>query len=106
MASEMLRPHVVTFLDRMLRGSDAMRVEEVVIGEGSPWVGRSLREIDFQGQTGLIPVSLKHPEDTHYIYNPSRDEILRVKSVIVVIATPEQLSDLSRFCREGNCETP
>ncbi|HYA41316.1 MAG TPA: potassium channel protein [Syntrophobacteraceae bacterium] len=106
MASEMLRPHVVSFLDRMLRGSDAMRVEEVVIAEGSPWIGRSLREIDFQGKTGLIPISLKHPQDAQFTYNPSQDEVLRPQSVIVVIGNPEQVSNLRKFCLEGDCNLP
>src|SRR5208337_698515 len=63
MASEMIRPHVVSFLDRMLRGGDAMCVDEVTIGGGSQWIGHSLREIDIQRRTGLVPVSLKRPED-------------------------------------------
>ena len=59
MASEIIRPHVVSFLDRMLRGNDGTRVEEVTILEGSPWAGHSLREINIQRMTGLIPVSLR-----------------------------------------------
>jgi voltage-gated potassium channel len=108
MASEMIRPHVVSFLDRMLRVGGAMRVEEVTIGEGSPWVGRSLREMDIQGNTGLIPVSLRHPGDPEFTYNPSLDEVLTAKTVIVVIGNPEQLSNLRRFCAEGdgNCDMP
>lgn len=108
MASEMLRPHVVSFLDRMLRGNDAIRVEEVTIGERSPWIGHSLREIDIQRRTGLIAVSLKHPEDPEFTYNPSQDEILTPHSVIVVIGNPEQVSNLRRFCAEesGDCSVP
>jgi voltage-gated potassium channel len=108
MVSEMIRPHVVSFLDRMLRGGGAMRVEEVTIGEMSPWVGRSLREMDIPGNTGLVPVSLKHPGDSEFTYNPSQDEILASQSVILVIGSPEQLSNLRRFCAEGNgkCDVP
>lgn len=97
MASEMIRPHVVSFLDRMLKGSDAVRVEEVTVGEESPWVGHSLREIDIQGKTGLIPVSLKHPEDAEFTYNPSQDEVLEPQSIIVVIGNPQQVSNLREF---------
>jgi voltage-gated potassium channel len=106
MASEMIRPHVVSFLDRMLRVGGATRVEEVTIAEGSPWVGRSLREMDITGNTGLIPVSLKHPGDPEFTYNPSQDEVLKAQSVIVVIGNPEQLSNLRQFCAEGNCNIP
>lgn len=100
MASEMIRPHAVSFLDRMLRGNDAIRVEEVTIGEGSRWIGHSLREIDIQRRTGLIAVSLKRPEDPEFTYNPSQDEVLTPQSVIVVIGNPEQVSNLRRFCAE------
>ncbi len=108
LASEMIRPHAVSFLDRMLRGNDAIRVEEVTVGEGSPWIGHSLREIDIQRRTGLIPVSLKRPEDPDFTYNPSQDEVLTPQSVIVVIGNPEQVSNLRRFCAEGSdyCSVP
>jgi voltage-gated potassium channel len=103
MASEIIRPHVVSFLDRMLRGTDAVRVEEVAVSEGSPWIGRSLREIDFQGKTGMVPISLKHPSSPEFIYNPSQEEVLMPQSVIVVIGNPEQISRLRKFCLEGDC---
>ncbi len=108
MASEMIRPHVVSFLDRMLRGKDAIRVEEVTIGEGSSWIGHSLREIDIQRRTGLVAVSLKRPEDPEFTYNPSQDAVLTPRSVIVVIGTPEQVSNLRRFCAEESedCSVP
>jgi voltage-gated potassium channel len=102
MASEMIRPHVVSFLDRMLKGTDATRVEEVTIGEESPWIGHSLREIDFHRRTGLTPVSLKRPEDPQFIYNLSQDEVLTPQSVVVVIGTPEQVSNLRKFCAKGS----
>ncbi len=107
MASEMIRPNVVSFLDRMLRGTGANRVEEVTIGEGSPWVGHTLREIDIQSTTGLTPVSLKRPEDPEFTYNLSQDEVLTPRSVLVVIGNPEQLSRLRKFCAEGSdCIVP
>ncbi|MFZ0931162.1 MAG: potassium channel protein [Syntrophobacteraceae bacterium] len=108
MASEMIRPNVVSFLDRMLRGNDAIRVEEVTIGERSPWIGQSLREIDIQRRTGLTPVSLKRPEDSEFIYNLSQDEVLTPQSVIIVIGNPEQVSNLRRFCakQSDDCSVP
>jgi voltage-gated potassium channel len=109
MASEMIRPHVVSFLDRMLRGNDpTVRVEEVMVSSKSTWVGRSLGEVDIQRATGLVPISIRHPEDSDFTYNPSRDEVLKAKSVIVVIGNPEQISRLKKFCTKGNdhCKTP
>ncbi|MGC9964293.1 MAG: potassium channel protein [Syntrophobacteraceae bacterium] len=107
MASEMIRPHVVSFLDRMLRGNDpTVRVEEVTVTANSPWVGRSLKELDVQGSTGLVPISIRHPEDSDFTYNPAQDEILKPQSVIVVIGNPEQISSLKKFCESDNCDVP
>jgi voltage-gated potassium channel len=99
MASQMIRPNVVAFLDRMLRGQDpSTRVEEAVVAESSPWVGLTLREIDMYNLTGLTPVALRHPGQEDFSYNPSPDERLRPQSVIVVIGTTTQIATLRQYC--------
>lgn len=102
MASEMIRPHVVTFLDRMLRGQDqSIRLEEVEIGEHSPWIGSSLAELNVYGRIGLIPFALKHPDQADFSYNPSMEEVLRQGTVMIVIGNPEQIAKLRSFCSRG-----
>ncbi|MHC1744082.1 MAG: TrkA family potassium uptake protein [Syntrophobacteraceae bacterium] len=99
MASEMVRPHVVTFLDRMLRGRDqSVRVEEATVREDSPWVGKTLREIDIRRQTGLLLVALKHPDAEDFRYNPEPGEHLHAGSVIIVIGNSEQVATLRGLC--------
>lgn len=102
MASEMLRPHVVTFLDRMLRGKDqSVRVEEATVGADSPWVGRTLGEVDIPGLTGLVVVALKHPEADDFTYNPKPGEQLHAGSVFIVIGSSEQVATLRGLCGGG-----
>jgi voltage-gated potassium channel len=99
MASEMVRPHVVSFLDRMLRGKDkTVRVEEVEVCEGSPWLGQRLGDVGIREKTGLITISIKNPEDDDFCYNPSKDEILKLGTVMIVIGNPEQIAGLKKFC--------
>ena len=99
MASQMIRPHVVSFLDRMLRSRDqTIRVEEVVVGDDSPWAGRTLKEIDVYGHTGLIPIAMKQPDQEDFQYNPPPDERLRTDTVIIAIGNPGQISKLRQFC--------
>jgi voltage-gated potassium channel len=99
MASEMVRPNVVSFLDRMLRGKDkTVRVEEVELCEGSPWIGKPLVDIEMREKTGLIPISIKNPEDEDFRYNPSKEEVLKVGTVMIVIGNPEQIAGLRKFC--------
>lgn len=95
MASEMIRPHVVTFLDRMLRGKDqSLRVEEVTVCERSPWVGSTLEKADVFGRTGLVPIALQHPGKSDFDYNPCPDEVLKHGSVMIVIGRPDQILKL------------
>jgi voltage-gated potassium channel len=105
MASEITRPHVVTFLDRMLRGQDqSLRVEEVTVCDRSPWVGQSLRQADIYRHTGLAPIALQHPGQTDFSYNPCADEILKPGTVIIVIGSPDQVLKLKDICG-GDGET-
>lgn len=103
MASQMIRPHVVTFLDRMLRSKDqSIRVEEVVVGPGSTWVGRTLGEVDVYRMTGLVPVALKQPGGEDFQYNPSPGETLNPETVLIAIGNPAQISMLRDYCSPRN----
>jgi voltage-gated potassium channel len=103
MASEMIRPHVVSFLDRMLRGKDkSIRVEEATVCDGSPWAGLSLRDMDVREQTGLTLIALKRPEDDDFIYNPSPEERIKPGTVVIVIGNADQIAKLRTFCYQEN----
>ncbi len=99
MASEMIRPHVVAFLDRMLRAKQATtRVEECMVCEGSPWVGMTLKEAAIFAKTGLTPVALKKPDSDEFTYNPSPEDRLDAGTIIVTIAHPDQIVTLRQLC--------
>ncbi len=100
MASEMLRPRVVTFLDRMLRGQETERVEQAVVEEGSPLAGKTLAEAAIPQRTGLVPIALEMP-DGRSIFNPTGEERLEPGTAIIVIATPEQITKLRAYCRKA-----
>src|ERR1700676_1943245 len=55
MASEAIRPHVVGFLDLLLKEQGkTLRVEEIEIKASSPWAGKRLDEIDLKGRITLL----------------------------------------------------
>ena len=63
MTSEMIRPQVVSFLDRMLRGKDPnVRVEELTVEPGSRLAEVGLQEARIGERTGLNPIALKHAD--------------------------------------------
>lgn len=99
MASEMIRPQAVSFLDQMLRDrGQPVRIEEVEVGANSPLVRMSLRRADIYGRVGVNPVALKNPDEKTFSYNPSPDTRLKAGTVIIVIGTVEQISALRKLC--------
>src|SRR5207253_3080463 len=74
LASEVLRPHVVGFLDTMLKEqSRTLRIEEIEISSGSPWIGRSLGELSLRHTFNLLPMAVKSarsPEKSEFQVNP------------------------------------
>lgn len=98
-ASEMIRPQVVGFLDRMLRGKDpTVRVEEVTVGPGGALAGQSLGEARLLARTGLAPVAVKPAGGEDYIYNPDPGLVLAAGAVLIVIGGPAQTGLLRKLC--------
>lgn len=99
LASEMIRPQVVSFLDRMLRGQDpTVRVAEVTVEQGSELAGASLEQARLYKRSGLLAVALKHLDHEEFIYNPSPGEVLRAGTVLIVIGNPGQIASLQELC--------
>jgi voltage-gated potassium channel len=61
MASEVIRPQVVGFLDLMLKDqSQTLRVEEIEIDASSPWVGQPLSQIKIHPKHNLLVLAVKN----------------------------------------------
>lgn len=59
-ASEVLRPHVVNFLDLMLKDkSRTLRIEEIDIPQNSHWIGKRLKDVNLRGTYNLLLLALK-----------------------------------------------
>ncbi len=85
LASELIRPHVVSFLDEMLRDRNkTMRVEEIAVGSESPWIGMSLHDTQLHGKFELLALALRKPGG-QLQYNPHGDAVLDSGDVIVVL---------------------
>ena len=101
MASEVLRPHVVSFLDLMLKEqSRTLRVEEVEIGSASPWVGKTLAQIDLRTVYNLLPMAVKRPNagDNSYHVNPPDSLTIEKGMILIVIG---DVKDLHRVRQEA-----
>lgn len=96
MASEMIRPHVVSFLDVMLRDKDrTIRVEEVTVPIGSKAMGKTLRDLEVNRRTGLTVVAIWHPETAKFEYGPNGDSRLDEGTVLIVLGNVDNLPKLA-----------
>jgi voltage-gated potassium channel len=98
-ASEMIRPQVVGFLDRMLRGKDpTVRVEEITLAAASELAGLTLGQAGLRERTGLAPIAVKLAQGEDFLYNPDPGLALEAGTVLIVIGAPGQTSLLKELC--------
>lgn len=102
MASELVRPSVVTFLDTMLRVNDrSLRVEEVAVGGGCALVGRTLSELDVRARANCLLLAVRLPDSGDYLYNPPDDQRLVAGMLLIVMGEAEGVSALRALCDIG-----
>lgn len=97
MASVLLRPSAVTFLDIATRSSDlALRMEQTVIGERSDVAGRTLMEARIPQRTGLIVIALrKKAAPRHdFVFNPVASTRLEAGDEVIVLGQEDQITRL------------
>jgi voltage-gated potassium channel len=93
-ASEMLRPNVVSFLDIMLRNSEGYRFEEASVGHHV--AGKSLESLGLYSKFGIQPVAIREG-GKNFHYNPSPSHKLKAGDTLVMIAAPEKLSKVRKY---------
>jgi len=95
MASELLRPAVVGFLDLMLKEkSRTLRVEEIALPVSSNWAGKTLADLDLNERFSLLPLAVKHPgqADEQLVVNPRGKTTVAAGAVIIVLGDSANLS--------------
>ena len=90
LASELIRPATVSFLDLMLRQSNHLRVDEVNIIPEASCVGKTIAENDIAGKTGALLLSVRRYDQ--YIFNPPPDTCIENSDCLILMGTPEQLA--------------
>jgi voltage-gated potassium channel len=105
LASEVLRPHVVGFLDLMLKEqSRTLRIEEIVVPAGSPWIGKPLGELGLRTKFNLLPMAVKHaPEASQSLWVNPPDSISMKEGVIIIVLG--DMADLRRARDSASSQT-
>ena len=85
MASELIRPHVVSFLDLMLKSnSQTLRVEEISVA-GPPWAGQALKDLPIRRDFNLLVLAVKSDVKDQLWVNPPDTLVLQPGSAIIVL---------------------
>ena len=99
MAAFVLQPHVVEFLDVVMRDRALeFRLEEVEVPVGSPLAGVTLGESSLRDRTGALVLALRDP-DGQFRTNPRSDTRIEPGEVIIAIGTPAELESLAELAR-------
>ncbi len=91
-ASAMVRPHVVNFMDQMLHTDDGLRVEEVIVPAGfvdTPLAARIPKSKDY-----LLMAT--HAQG-RWIFNPADDHLLQAGAALVFMAGPDGRAHLEKL---------
>lgn len=94
LASEMVRPVTVGFLDSMIRDrSYTYRFEEVPVGPASPLVGRKVGRLEVSGRAPAV-VAVKEVKTGRYSINPPEEQSLEAGDVLVVLGSTDEIARL------------
>lgn len=97
MASELIRPHVVGFLDTMLKEQGrTLRVEEIEVKATSPWAGSALHDLKLKSRYNILVLGLKQPgaESTlDFMVNPPDNFVLDKQVILIAMG---DMKDIQR----------
>ncbi|MCK4545896.1 MAG: potassium channel protein [Candidatus Eisenbacteria sp.] len=100
MASELIRPAVVSFLDVMLRRSDAVyRVEEATVGTHCGWIGHTLGDAAVPEHADVVVVGLK--QDGLIVFNPKPDVKIHENDTIIMIGAMEEVEKIRKLAHSA-----
>lgn len=94
LASELVRPAVVDFLDEMLKDRERnLRIDELRIAEDGKAAGRTLRDLRLEDFPGVLLLAIRDV-DGSWEYNPPRDRVVLAGQVLIYLGSPEDSRDL------------
>ena len=100
MASVLLRPSVVSFLDIATRGSKLdLRMEQASIGDASHLAGKTLEQARIPQETGMIVIGLrkKGAAESEFLFNPVASTRLEPGDEMIVLGEAAQIANLREY---------
>lgn len=103
MASMVMRPKVLDFLDVVSGGQRTeLKIEEMILSEGDPYVGRTIADAHIRSQTGVYVLAV-HAADGSVSSNPDADTVMRAGDRLLILGSDEQMRMLAgRACTDAD----
>jgi voltage-gated potassium channel len=91
MASELIRPTVVDFLDKMLRSEKGnLRIDQITISANSAGIGKNISECGFKGEYNLLVLGRRKSSD-EIEFNPASSLTLEPGMKLIVMGEVENI---------------
>ena len=99
MASMLIRPSVVSFLDVATASAEiSLRLEETSVPDQSNLAGHTLSEARIPQETGLVVLALRRQEGPEeFLFNPGPETRLEAGDVILTLGRQEQIAGLRDY---------
>ena len=92
MASEMIRPAAVDFLDRMLRSNQGnLRIHQMAVRENSAIAGKNLQESELKAKFDLLILAVRH-DDGEIEFNPHPSQILNAGMTLIIMGDVDNIA--------------
>ena len=92
MASEMIRPTAVDFLDRMLRSTHGnLRIHELRVSEKSAFNQKEIGQCGLEQGYGLLVLGAKNKAD-EIEFNPPPNRVLTAGTTLIVMGAVDQIA--------------
>ncbi|MEK6322087.1 MAG: potassium channel protein [Acidobacteriota bacterium] len=101
MAQMLLRPAVADFIELATMTEQLeLEIEQVEIGNESPFIGRPLKATGIRSEHGVIVIGIKRA-DGAMIFNPSADTIIEERDALVALGSHTSLETLEQMANPG-----
>jgi len=102
MAQMLLRPAVADFIElATMTERLELEIEQVEIGEESPFIGRALKDTGIRSEHGVIVIAIRRA-DGAMIFNPFADTIIEEKDALVALGSHSSLQTLEQMANPGS----
>ncbi len=98
MATLMMRPSVISFLDVITYvGDREYDLEDIIVRKGAPISNQTLKELRIPELIGLIVLAIRKHGEKDIFFNPHSETMIEVGDVLMVLGTQSQVKNLRKI---------